>query len=109
MAAAVPITGKNVVTVSRGARTTLRITIYNPPNEGIAGWTFEMLLYDSTVATDPVLTKTTGFTITNNAGVIELLLDTTDTSGLTPAVYYHKIRRVSNKIPIEFGPFILTP
>jgi len=107
--------GKNTITWWRGQRKTLRLQICAPPAEGIGGWTFAFYLYDSLLAdAELVLTKTTGFTITETGGadtpaVVELLLQPADVATLDPGTYQHKWVRADNGIVIDYGPFILNP
>lgn len=107
--------GKNTITWFRGQAKSIRLTLCFPPAEGIAGWTFAFYLYDGiTDDATLLLTKTTGFTITDaggggNEAIVELLLDAVDTSGLTPGTLFHKWVRATNGVVLDYGPFLLQP
>lgn len=99
--------GKNTVSWGRNENKALRVTIDNPPDAGIAAWTFRFILYADPTETTALLTKTTGFTIVDSADTFELTITTADTSGLTPGVYAYRIEKSDTYVRLAWGPFIV--
>jgi len=99
--------GYNPLTKAFDEAKTFRIIIDDPLAGGIAGLTFAFQSFANAVTKTPELNKTSGISVVDPSGVVEVVFTTTETADFALGVHRYRLVVVGSNVPISYGPFVI--